>query len=131
MSMSGSSEPLDRPPTTELVAGKYELVRLLGRGGMGSVWEAKHISLGTRVAIKFVEVEQAQNEEARERFQNEARAAATIQSKHAIKVHDHGLLPDGRPYIVMEMLVGEPLDKRLDVLRRLSLPDTARMVQQC
>jgi serine/threonine protein kinase len=125
-----TSEPAEKPPTTGLVGGKYEIGRLLGRGGMGSVWEARHVSLGTKVAIKFVEVEQAQSEEARARFQNEARAAATIQSKHAIKVYDHGLLEDGRPYIVMELLIGEPLDKRLDLLQRMSLPDTARLVQQ-
>jgi serine/threonine protein kinase len=125
-----SNEPADKPPTTGLVAGKYEIVRLLGRGGMGSVWEARHNSLGTKVAIKFVEVEQAQNEEARSRFHNEALAAATIQSKHAIKVFDHGLLDDGRPYIVMELLIGEALDARLQLLQRMSLPDTARLVQQ-
>ena len=127
MTISG---PADKPPTTSLVAGKYELVRMIGRGGMGSVWEAKHVSLGPKVAIKFVDVEQAQSEEARTRFQNEARAAASIQSKHAIKVHDHGLLEDGRPYIVMELLVGDPLDKRLDLLKVLPIGDTARMVQQ-
>jgi len=125
-----TNQPAEAPPTTGLVAGKYQLLRLIGRGGMGSVWEARHSSLGTRVAIKFVEVEQAQSEEARTRFQNEARAAASIQSKHAIKVHDHGMLDDGRPYIVMELLVGEALDRRLDLLHRLPLDDVARLVQQ-
>ena len=97
---------------------------------MGAVWEARHATLGTKVAIKFVEVEHAKNEEARARFQNEARAAATIQSKHAIKVYDHGLLDDGRPYIVMELLVGEPLDRRLAHVGRLSLADTAKVLLQ-
>src|SRR5208283_3096826 len=105
-------------------------LRLIGRGGMGAVWEARHATLGTKVAIKFVEVEHAKNEEARARFQNEARAAATIQSKHAIKVYDHGLLDDGRPYIVMELLVGEPLDRRLAHVGRLSLADTAKVLLQ-
>jgi serine/threonine-protein kinase len=120
----------DAPPSRGLVAGKYELLRMIGRGGMGSVWEGRHTSLGTHVAIKFIEKEYADNEEARKRFDNEARAAATLQSKHAIQIHDHGVTEDGKPYIVMEMLVGEPLDKRLERVKLLSLRDTAFMLQQ-
>ncbi len=113
-----------------LVAGKYEVLHLIGRGGMGSVWEGRHESLGTRVAIKFVDAEHAQNEEARSRFVTEARAAASIQSKHAIQIYDHGVTEDGRPYIVMELLVGEPLDHRIDKRGRLSLGETARTLSQ-
>ncbi|HEX4473586.1 MAG TPA: serine/threonine-protein kinase [Polyangiaceae bacterium] len=120
----------EAPPSRGLVAGKYELLRMIGRGGMGSVWEGRHTSLGTHVAIKFIEKEYADNEEARKRFDNEARAAATLQSKHAIQIHDHGVTDDGKPYIVMEMLIGEPLDKRLDRVKIVSLRDTAFMLQQ-
>src|SRR5580692_5956775 len=122
------SEPL--PPVRGLVAAKYEVVRLIGRGGMGSVWEGRHTSLGTRVAIKFIDAEYANSADARSRFDNEARAAATIQSKHAIQIFDHGTTPDGRLYIVMELLEGEPLDKRLARLRVMSISDTARMIRQ-
>jgi serine/threonine-protein kinase len=118
------------PPVSGLVAGKYEVVRLIGRGGMGSVWEGRHASLGTRVAIKFIDQEYAESQEARSRFVTEARAAATIQSKHAIQIFDHGVTDDGRPYMVMELLVGEPLDRRIDRLGRISLPDTARVLSQ-
>jgi len=120
----------ETPPSTGLVAGKYQLVQLIGRGGMGSVWEARHASLGTKFAIKFIEAEYADSQEARSRFDKEARAAATIQSKHAIQIYDHGVTDDGKPYIVMEMLIGEPLDKRIDRLGTLSLQDTARILQQ-
>src|SRR5436190_582613 len=108
-----STEPAELPPVNGLVAGKYELVRLIGRGGMGSVWEGRHTTLGTRVAIKFIEAEYANSNEARSRFDNEARAAATIHSKHAIQIFDHGVTDNGRPYIVMEMLNGEALDRRV------------------
>jgi serine/threonine-protein kinase len=120
---------LETPPAQGLVAGKYQLVRLIGRGGMGSVWEARHVSLGTPSAIKFIEAEYADSPEARSRFDKEAKAAATIQSKHAIQIFDHGMTDDGKPYIVMELLQGEPLDK---VLNRgpLSLQETARIIQQ-
>ena len=118
------------PPYSELIADKYRLVRLIGRGGMGSVWEARHETLGLRVAIKFIEKEYADSKEARSRFDNEAKAAAKIQSKHLIKIFDHGVTADGKPYIVMELLEGEPLDKRIERLGRMPLQDVARMLHQ-
>lgn len=119
----------EAPPSQGLVGGKYQLVRLIGRGGMGSVWEARHVSLGTPSAIKFIESEYADSQEARSRFDKEAKAAATIQSKHAIQIYDHGVTEDGKPYIVMELLQGEPLDKAID-RGPLSLHDTAKIIQQ-
>jgi eukaryotic-like serine/threonine-protein kinase len=118
------------PPVSGLVAGKYEVLRLIGRGGMGSVWEGRHTSLGTRVAIKFIDQEYADSKEAQSRFVTEARAAAKLESKHAIHIYDHGVIDDGRPYMVMELLVGEPLDKRLDRLGRITLQETARILAQ-
>ena len=64
-------EQNEPPPSTGLIAGKYQLVGLIGRGGMGSVWEGRHSSLGTRVAIKFIESDYANSREARYRFDNE------------------------------------------------------------
>jgi eukaryotic-like serine/threonine-protein kinase len=120
----------EAPPSIGLVGGKYQLVKLIGRGGMGSVWEARHASLGTPSAIKFIEAEYANSQEARSRFDKEAKAAATIQSKHAIQIYDHGVTDDGKPYIVMELLTGEPLDKRIERLGQMTLQDTARILQQ-
>jgi len=117
-------------PPRGLVAGKYEVLRLIGRGGMGSVWEGRHVTLGTRVAIKFIDPEYAESKEARSRFDTEARAAAALQSKHAIQIHDHGVTDDERPYMVMELLTGEPLDERIDRVVRISLQDTARILGQ-
>ncbi len=127
---TGRSMSASPPPVRGLVAGKYEVLDLIGRGGMGSVWQGRHASLGTRVAIKFVDPEHAQSHEARTRFVTEARAAATIESKHAIQIYDHGVTDDGRPYIVMELLQGEPLDRRIERLGRLSLQETARILAQ-
>jgi serine/threonine-protein kinase len=111
-----------------LVAGKYRLTELLGRGGMGSVWAGIHTTLGTRVAVKFIDAEHVDSAEARHRFENEARAAAALRSKHVVEVYDHGVMADGRPFIVMEFLDGEPLDRRLDRFGRLPAKDTARIV---
>ncbi len=125
------SSAQESPPSTTLVAGKYQLIGLIGRGGMGSVWEGRHTTLGTRVAIKFIEAEYANSQDARNRFDNEARAAATIQSKHAIQIFDHGVTDDGKPYIVMEMLIGKPLDKKLEEFGgRMTLQHTAKVIQQ-
>src|ERR1700688_3978459 len=123
------NDPLPRP-VRGLVAGKYEIVGLIGRGGMGSVWEGRHASLGTRVAIKFIDQEYVGSQEAQSRFATEARAAATIRSKHAIQIYDHGVAEDGRPYIVMELLAGEPLDKRIERRGHISLQETARVLGQ-
>src|SRR3954471_11632121 len=125
-----STSEAEVPPSTGLVAGKYQLVRMIGRGGMGSVWEARHVSLGTSSAIKFIEAEYADSQEARSRFDKEAKAAATIQSKHAIQIYDHGVTDDGKPYIVMELLTGAPLDTRIERLGQLALQDTAKILQQ-
>jgi serine/threonine-protein kinase len=97
---------------------------------MGSVWEGLHSTLGTRVAVKFIESEHVNSAEARQRFENEARAAAALKSKHVVEVYDHGVMDDGRPFIVMEFLEGEPLDKRLDRVGRLPPKDTARIIGQ-
>jgi serine/threonine-protein kinase len=121
---------MEAPPSRGLVAGKYELLERIGRGGMGSVWEARHATLGHKVAIKFIESDIASTEEARKRFDNEAKAAATIQSKHAIQIFDHGVTDDGKPFIVMERLFGEPLDKRLERVRVMPLPEVGRVIQQ-
>ncbi len=114
----------------EIIAEKYELVKLIGRGGMGSVWEGRHVSLGTRVAIKFIESAYASSEEARSRFDREAHAAASIRSKHAIQIFDHGVTTDGHPYIVMELLEGESLGSRLDRASKITLAETASILRQ-
>lgn len=123
------SPEADQPPDS-LVAGKYRLTQLLGKGGMGSVWEGVHTSLGTRVAVKFIDAQYASSDDIRQRFINEAKAAARLRSKHVVQVYDQGVSDDGRPYIVMEFLLGEALDVRLEREHRLSPQDAARMMLQ-
>ncbi len=103
-----------------LVAGKYRVIRLIGSGGMGTVWEGVHEALGTRVAVKFIKPSHAGAADARKRFEIEARAAAKLQSKHAVQVYDYGINETGLPYIVMEYLQGESLSDML--IRRGPLP---------
>jgi serine/threonine-protein kinase len=97
----------------EVVGGKYSIVQTVGCGGMGVVYEAKHLRLGHSVAIKMLLPDLAQEEEAVTRFDREARAAAQLQSLHATHVFDVDTLDDGTPYIVMEFLHGRDLADEL------------------
>jgi serine/threonine-protein kinase len=108
-------------------AGRYRLVARLARGGMGTVWSATDERLGREVAIKFMAPELADDDESRSRFEQEARAAARLVSRHVVGIHDHGL-SDGIPYIVLERLEGEDLQRRLRREPRLSLALCGRIV---
>ena len=113
-----------------LVGGKYRVDQLVGSGGMGTVWSGMHEVLRTRVAIKFIRPMFADREEARRRFEIEARAAANVQSKHAVQVYDYGVEAHGLPYIVMEFLEGESLSEAL--IRRGPMPaqEAAKIIGQ-
>jgi len=102
-----------------VVNGKYRLTRLLGDGGMGSVYEAEHTVLGTRVAIKVLHPELAGRSGLVERFLQEARVAAQIRSPHVVHVTDVDRTSDGHAYIVMDLLEGEPLSSVLDRQHKL------------
>jgi eukaryotic-like serine/threonine-protein kinase len=90
----------------QLIAGKYRVERILGRGGMGVVMAALHEQLNQRVALKFLTDDAYQQPEAVTRFLREARAAVQIQSEHVARVMDVGTLESGAPYMVMEYLHG-------------------------
>ena len=112
-----------------IIAGKYRIEEPLARGGMGSVWRARHLALETRVAVKFISPEVFAQPEARRRFQREARAAALLQSPHVVQIYDYGVEGDV-PYLVMELLRGEDLGERLKRKERLSLEETVSIVIQ-
>ncbi len=112
-----------------IIAGKYRLEGALARGGMGSVWEARHLGLDTRVAIKFIGPDVFRLQEARRRFEREAKAAAFLKSTHVVQIHDYGVEGD-LPYLVMELLTGEDLGERLRRRERLSPRETASIVTQ-
>jgi predicted Ser/Thr protein kinase len=93
----------------QVISSKYKLLRLLGDGGMGSVYEAEHLRLGTHVAIKVLHSDLARRSGLIERFLQEARVSAQIRSPHVVHVTDVEATPDGIAYLVMELLQGEPL----------------------
>jgi serine/threonine protein kinase len=112
------------------IAGRYLVERLIGQGGMGTVWAGRHVSLDQLVAIKFVHPKLAGSAEALRRFDTEAKAAARIKSRHAVAVYDHGVSEGGQPYIVMEYLEGESLEQSIARRGKLPLQEVAEIVQQ-
>lgn len=93
----------------DLIAGKYRIDRLLGRGSMGVVVAATHLDLLELRAIKVLISSAAENPELAQRFAREARIAARLKSEHAVRLHDVGRLESGLPYMVMEFLEGRDL----------------------
>jgi len=112
-----------------VIAGRYRLTSKLGQGGMGSVWRAEHLSLGSEVAIKLIDPAVAGSPEVRARFVREAQAAAQLRSPHVVQIIDYGV-DEETPFIAMELMVGETLSDRLDREGRLSAEVTARIVTE-
>jgi len=92
-----------------VVSGRYRIAKILGVGGMGGVYEAEHLLIGKKVALKCLHREYARDRDIVERFKREARAATLIGNDHIIDVTDMGDLPDGSPFLVMEYLAGRPV----------------------
>ncbi len=105
LSVSGSIDPL----MGVTIDSRYEVLELLGEGGMGRVYSVLHRGLGRLFALKALRRELARDEELSQRFMREAKAMASVRHRHIVEITDFGRLPDGVPYFVMEMLVGETL----------------------
>ncbi|MBX3223266.1 MAG: serine/threonine protein kinase, partial [Labilithrix sp.] len=106
MAASALEEAEESPPFAE----KYDVERVIGRGGMGTVFEARHLRLGHRVAIKVLGEDLRRHPELVARFEREARAAGALSSPHAVKVFDIDQTDDGTPFMVMELLTGRDLE---------------------
>ncbi len=110
--------------------GAYRLLRQIGAGGMGAVWLAEHAMLGRRAAVKVLHPAVTAQPDVVIRFFNEARAASMIADPGIVQIFDYGHHVDGSAYIVMELLEGEPLDKRLARTGRLAVGDALRLMRQ-
>lgn len=105
-----------QPQVDQLIHNKYRLVRLIGEGGMGSVWEARHELLGTSVALKFLHGQLAKRKGLVERFLQEAQVSARIKSPHVVQVSDVDRTSDGLAFMVMELIDGQSLQARYEAL---------------
>jgi eukaryotic-like serine/threonine-protein kinase len=114
----------------ETIDGKYVVEAILGRGGMGMVFQARHLTLGRQVAVKILHPNQAAKKNAVRRFHQEARAAGAIGHPNLCEVYDLGTLEDGSPYLVMEKLVGETLADRIAIEGALAFEDVIDVLIQ-
>src|SRR6476659_6003212 len=116
--------------TGQIIEGKYRIVRLIGEGGMGAVYEGENVRIRRRVAIKVLHAATASNAEAVQRFEREAQAAGRIGSDHILEVLDLGTLPNNDRFMVMEFLDGEPLSARIQGKGRLSPRELVPLAKQ-
>ncbi len=112
-----------------ILAKRFELVREVGRGSMGNVWLAMHLTLGVRCAVKFMTSEAMGHPDYAARFALEARAIAHLNSPHIVRVLDYDV-DDGVPFIAMEWLEGEDLGARIQRVGRLDPAVTHRILSQ-
>ena len=113
-----------------VVADKYRVVGELGRGGMGTIYEAVHTGIGKHVALKFLEGQIDQDAQTRARFLREAQTASMVESPHVVHIFDSGLSDDGVPFMVLELLRGENLRACLRREGRLDLELAVAIVEQ-
>ncbi len=114
----------------DLVDARYRLDRILGRGGMGEVWAAEHISLQRPVAIKLLRAAALASGQQRERFLREARVLSAIRHPHVVGVSDFGELPDGSPFIAMEFVRGRTLSEVIAQDGPLPWPRVVTLLRQ-
>jgi serine/threonine-protein kinase len=114
----------------DVVDDRYRIEALLGEGGMGSVFVARHVHIGRQVALKVLHPERYSGRDDRERFRREAAIAVQLRSPHVVEVLDFGEDPRGYAYYAMELLEGESLRALLERERRLSPERTVRLLRQ-
>ncbi len=112
------------------VDGRYEVVELLGEGGTGRVYKVRHTTLDRFFAMKLLRRDLARDEELTARFIQEAKATATVQHPHVVEITDFGKLPDGVPFLVMELLVGRTLGDVIKTGGPLPPERAARILKQ-
>lgn len=108
--VSGPPAPHAELTLGTLVGQRYRLERVLGQGGMGVVYAARHLELDQRVALKVLPSAYVRDPESLQRFEREARTACRVRHPNVVSVFDLGRLPSGEPYLVMEYLEGRDLD---------------------
>jgi serine/threonine protein kinase len=123
---------MNSPPPPTLIAGRYRVLRELGRGGMGIVYEVEHVHTGDRRALKVLLMKEGQDPGALERFKREARASARIKSDYVVAIVDADVAPElgGAPFLVMELLNGTDLYRELAARGRIPADEAIIYLRQ-
>jgi serine/threonine-protein kinase len=114
----------------QILAEKYRIIRQIGQGGMGAVFEGENVRIRRRVAIKTLHAAVSMKEDVIQRFEREAQAAGRIGSEHIVEVLDMGELPDSTRYMVMEFLEGQTLGERIVKQGRIAPRDMVPIMDQ-
>ena len=122
-----SSSGFGRYRPGDVIAGKYELIRVISQGGMGFIWVAQHLTLQIETAIKLIRPDLC-TDAATERFINEARVAACVEHPAIVSIFDLGVTERGDPFMVMELLRGEDLRELLKLRGRLSPVEAVQLM---
>ncbi len=125
-----SEAPAQDPLLGQTLDGRYCVERVLGAGGMGLVYQARHVMLGKALAVKVLKQEVSRDEQVMGRFRREAQSASAIGSPHICDVSDFGTLPDGSTYFVMEFLDGPSLTAAMEEERPMSAARLLAVGQQ-
>lgn len=123
--------PLPQDPYVgRRIADKYQVLSVLGTGGMGVVYLARHETMQTNVAIKMLRAQFAGDQTSVKRFTQEARAAGRLHHQNVITTYDHGFTPQGQPYIVMDCLQGKSLADEIKKLKGLPVDRVLHIFMQ-
>lgn len=117
-------------PVERVIENRYRLERLIGKGGMGAVYEASDLRISRRVAVKILGGSMFGNTSALRRFQREARTAGRLQHPNIVTVFDYGVLSTEGAFLVMELIPGESLGAMLDRVQKLDLPTAKSWFEQ-
>lgn len=135
---SAAAQSAGSPPAPAVITfgtvlgGAYRIEEPLGTGGMGAVHAARHLRTGRRYAVKTILASRSANEDAIRRFEREATAASALGHPGIVQVHDFNVTPDGTFYLVMDLLEGETLERRLEKTSPLPWLDAQRIaVELC
>jgi eukaryotic-like serine/threonine-protein kinase len=123
-------DPMADPLIGTLIDARYEVIALLGEGGMGQVYEVSHVALDRHFAMKVLRRELARDEDLAARFIQEARATASVRHPNVVEITDFGKLPNGVPYFVMELLVGETLGEVIKLGGPIPARRAVRIIRQ-
>jgi len=127
---STTYDPTRDPLIGRTIDGRYEVLTLLGEGGMGQVYEVRHVALDRRFAMKVLRRELAREEDLAARFIDEAKATAAVRHPNVVQITDFGKLETGAPYFVMELLVGETLGRIIKAGGAIPAARAVRIIQQ-
>jgi tRNA A-37 threonylcarbamoyl transferase component Bud32 len=131
MGSNEKKEEAEDPNIGRILGERYKILRQIGEGGMGLVYEAEHVAIEKRVALKILRDDFSSRSEVVERFKQEAKSASRIGNAHIVDISDFGTTPSGASYFVMELLDGDDLANILQAEGTLPIPRACDILLQC